>query len=98
MKAAQSKQKAYADQRRKSLEFIVGDKVFLNVSLMKGITCVSRKSKLDPRYVGPFEVLERVGSVAYRLALPLKMEKIHNVFHISQLRKYMQDPSHIIIN
>ena len=64
---------------------MVGDKVFLKVFPMKGVVHVRRKSKLNPRYVGPFEELERDGSVAYRLALPPKLEKIHDVFHVSQL-------------
>lgn len=63
---------------------------------MKGVVRTSRKSKLDPRYVGPFEILERIGPLAYRLALPPEMEKIHDVFHVSQLRKYVPEPSHIL--
>ena len=95
MKAVQSRQKAYADQHRRPLEFAEGDKVFLKVSPMRGVMRIGRRNKLGPRYVGPFEILERIGPLAYRLALPLEMVKIHNVFHISQLRKYTSDPSHV---
>jgi len=62
---------------------------------MKGVVRTSRKSKLDSRYIGPFKILERIGSLTYRLALPPEMKKIHDVFHVSQLRKYVPDPSHI---
>jgi len=96
MRAAQSRQKAYADQRRRPLEFTEGDKVFLKISPMKGVVRIGKRSKLGPRYVGPFEVLERIGPLAYRLALPPEMEKVHNVFHVSQLRKYIPDPNHVL--
>ena len=68
--AAQSKQKSYADHRRRPLEFQVGDHVFLRVSPCKGVFCFGKKGKLAPRYIGPFEILQRVGEVAYQLALP----------------------------
>ena len=74
----------------------MGDHVFLKVSLWKGITRFGHKGKLSPRYIGPFEILERVGLVAYRIALPPALSKIHNVFHVSSLRKYILDPSHIL--
>ena len=96
MAAAQSRQKAYADNRRRPLEFEVGDKVFLKVSPKKGVRRTGSKNKLAPRYVGPFEILDRIGPVAYRLALPPALERMHNVFHVSQLRKYVPDPNHII--
>ena len=96
MKAAQSRQKVYADKRRRSLIFLMGDKVFLKVSPMKGVIHIGNKNKLDPRYVGPFEILNKIGTVAYRLALPPEMDRIHNVFHVSQLRKYVPDPSNVI--
>ena len=63
---------------------------------MKGVIRVGKWSKLDPRFIGPFEILERIGPLAYRLALPPEMEKMHNVFHVSQLRKYIPDPSHVL--
>ena len=59
---------------------------------------VGKRNKLDPRFIGPFEILERIGPLAYRLVLPPEIEKIHNVFHVSQLRKYIPDPSHVPSN
>jgi hypothetical protein len=96
LSAAQDRQKSYADVRRRNLEFTEGDKVFLRVAPMKGVTRFGKKGKLNPSYIGPFEILERVGPVAYCLALPPGLANIHNVFHISMLRKYILDPSHII--
>ena len=94
--AAQSRQKSYADKRRGSLEFEVGAHVWLRVSPTRGVWRFGVKGKLSPRYVGPFEILERVGEVAYRLALPPALEGIHPVFHVSQLRLYIPDPSHVL--
>ena len=96
MKAAQSRQKSYADKRRRPLEFDSGEKVFLKISPAKGITRFRKRGKLNPRYIGPFEILERIGKVAYRLALPPRMSGIHDVFHVSMLRKYIADPSHVL--
>ncbi|XP_038876367.1 uncharacterized protein LOC120068805, partial [Benincasa hispida] len=93
---AQSRQKNYADNRRKELEFKVGDHVFLKVASMKGIMRFKRKGKFSPRFIGPLEILERIGQVAYRLALPPTLSTIHNVFHVSMLRKYVFDPSHVV--
>ena len=94
--AAQSRQKSYADNRRRDLEFQVGDHVFLKVSPSKGVMRFGNKGKLSQRYIGPFEILDRVGNVSYRLALPPVLSHIHNVFHVSVLRKYMPDPSHVL--
>jgi len=96
MKTAQSRQKSYADKRRRPLEFEAGEKVFLKVFPMRGVMRFGKKGKLSPRYVGPFEILERVGKAAYRLALPPSMSNLHDVFHVSMLRKYMSDPSHVL--
>ena len=74
----------------------MGDHVFLKVSPTRGIQRFGVKGKLSPRFIGPFEVLERVGEVAYRLALPPDLSCVHNVFHVSMLRKYVYDPTHII--
>ena len=74
----------------------MGDHVFLKVLLMKNVMRFGKKEKLSPRYVGAFEVLEKVGALAYRVALPPKLEKIHNVFHVSSVRKYVYDASHMI--
>ena len=71
----------------------MGEKVFLKVSPMKEVLRIGKKNKLDPQYVGPFEKLVKIRPVAYRLALPPEMERIHNVFHVSQLRKYVSDPT-----
>ncbi|KAL0534284.1 hypothetical protein IC582_028573 [Cucumis melo] len=96
MHTAQSRQKSYADVRRKDLEFEVGDKVFLKVAPMRGVLHFERRGKLSPRFVGPFEILERIGPVAYRLALPPSLSTVHYVFHVSMLRKYVPDPSHVV--
>ncbi|KAL6547062.1 hypothetical protein OROMI_022783 [Orobanche minor] len=96
IKVAQDHQKSYADKRRKDLEFYVGDKVFLKVSPTKGIVRFGPRSKLRPRYIGPFEILERIGELAYRLALPPELSAVHNVLHVSLLRKYVYDLSHVI--
>ncbi|XP_021863845.1 uncharacterized protein [Spinacia oleracea] len=96
MKAAQDRQKSYADQNRRVVEFEVGEKALLKVSPTKGIMRFGRKGKLSPRYIGPYEVLKRIGEVAYQLALPMELANVHNVFHVSQLRKYIHDPNHVI--
>ena len=96
MKQAQDRQKSYADLRRREIEFSVGDRVFLRVAPYRHVLRFGRKRKLAPRFIGPYEILERVGTVAYRLALPASMDRIHNVFHVSQLRKYVGDPSHVL--
>ena len=74
----------------------MGDKVFLKISPWKGVLRFGKRGKLSPRYIGPYEVIERVGPVAYRLALPLELSQIHDVFHMSMLRRYRSDPSHIL--
>ena len=93
---AQSRQKSYADRRRRPLEFEVGDHVFLKVILKRGVVIFGKRGKLAPRYIRPFEVLERVGTVAYWLALPLSLSGVHEVFQVSMLRKYTPDPAHIV--
>ncbi|KAA0025885.1 ty3-gypsy retrotransposon protein [Cucumis melo var. makuwa] len=96
MLATQSRQKSYADVRRKDLEFDMGDMVFLKVAPVKGVLRFEKKGKLSPRFVGPFEILERIGPVAYRLALPPSLSTVHDVFHVSMLRKYVADPTHVV--
>ncbi|GJV50931.1 hypothetical protein Tco_1446672 [Tanacetum coccineum] len=86
VKAARDRQKSYADNRRKPLEFEVGDRVMLKVSPWKGVIRFGKKGKLAPRYVGPFEILERVGPVAYRLRLPEELSGVHDTFHVSNLK------------
>ena len=83
-------------QTHKSLEFAVGDHVFLKVAPMTRVMRFGKKGKLSPRFIGPFDVLERVGRVAYKLALPPPLAAIHNLFHVSMLRKYTRDPSYVI--
>ncbi|XP_042962447.1 uncharacterized protein LOC122296712 [Carya illinoinensis] len=94
--AVQRRRKSYADNRRRELEFEVGNKVFLRIAPMKGVMRFGKKGKLSPRYIGAFEILDRVGPVAYRVTLPPSLAGVHNVFHVSMLRKYVLDPSHII--
>ncbi|XP_055825931.1 uncharacterized protein LOC129894319 [Solanum dulcamara] len=91
---AQSRQKSYVDKRRRNLT--VGDKIFLRVSPMKGVMHFRKRGKLSPQYIGPYEILDRVGGVAYRLSLPLDMSFIHPVFHVSLLRKYIMDSSRVL--
>ncbi|GKB51152.1 hypothetical protein Tco_0901905 [Tanacetum coccineum] len=94
LKAARDRQKRYADNRRKPLEFEVGDRVMLKVSPWKGdIRFGRKKGKLAPRYVGPFEILERIGPVAYRLRLPEELSEVHDMFHVSNLKKCLSDAS-----
>ena len=83
--AAQSRQRSYANPHRCEVTFDIGEYAFLRVSPMKGVFRFGRKRKLSPRYIGPFEVLERVGEVAYCLALPPELSHIHPVFHVSSL-------------
>ncbi|GJW60888.1 putative reverse transcriptase domain-containing protein [Tanacetum coccineum] len=87
LKTARSRQKSYADKRRKPLEFKVGDRVLLKVSPWKGVVRFGKKGKLAPRYVGPFKIVECVGPVAYRLKLPQELSCIHDTFHVSNLKK-----------
>ncbi|KAD1410638.1 hypothetical protein E3N88_42868 [Mikania micrantha] len=96
IKAARDRQKSYADNRRRPLEFQVGDRVMLKVSPWKGIFRFGKRGKLSPRFVGPFKILERIGSVAYRLELPLELSNIHDVFHVSNLKKCLNDESLIV--
>ncbi|KAA3465884.1 pol protein [Gossypium australe] len=91
------RQKSYADLKRKEIEFQVGDKVFLKVSPWKKVLRFGRKGKLSPRFIRPYKITERIGPVAYRLALPSELEKIHDVFHVSMLCPYRSDPSHVIV-
>nr|CAD1836424.1 unnamed protein product [Ananas comosus var. bracteatus] len=93
---AQSRQRGYADRRRRDLEFQVGDHVFLKVSPTRGIRRFRIREKLSPRFIGPYEILERVGSVAYCLALPPNLSDVHNVFYVSVLWKYIFDPAHVL--
>ncbi|XP_028100721.1 uncharacterized protein LOC114300068 [Camellia sinensis] len=96
LKMAQSRQKSYVDNQQRDLEFDVGSHVFVIVTPMKAHLRFGKRSKLTPRYIGPFQILEIVDPVAYRVALPSNMSQVHNVFHVSMLRGYLPDPSHVI--
>ena len=90
------RQKSYADLKRKDIEYKVGDKVFLKVSPWRKILRFGKKGKLGPRFIRSYEILERIGLVAYRLALLPALAKLHNVFHVSMLRRYRSNESHIL--
>nr|GFB33111.1 putative reverse transcriptase domain-containing protein [Tanacetum cinerariifolium] len=93
LKAARDHQKSYADKRRKPLEFSVGDYVLLKVSLWKGVVRFGKKGKLASRFVGPFEIVKKVGLVAYRLDFPEEFNDVHDTFHVSNLKKCLTDPT-----
>ncbi|GJU06014.1 hypothetical protein Tco_1122444 [Tanacetum coccineum] len=88
MQVARDQQKSYAGLKRKPMEFQVGDRVILKVSPWKRVVCFGKRGKLNPRYVGPFKVLEKVGSVAYKLEIPQELSRVHNTFHVSNLKNY----------
>ena len=96
LKAAQSRQKSYADKKRRHLMFEVGDHVYLRVSPMKGVQRFGVRGKLAPRYVGPFSIIDHCGPVAYRVELPSHLSAVHNIFHVSQLRKCLRVPTKIV--
>nr|GEW94803.1 putative reverse transcriptase domain, ribonuclease H-like domain, aspartic peptidase domain protein [Tanacetum cinerariifolium] len=91
LQATRDRQKSYADVRCKPLEFQVSDKVMLKVSHWKGVVRFDKRGKLNPRYIGPFKVLAKVGTVAYRLELPQQLSRVHSIFHISNLKKCLSD-------
>ncbi|KAD7477105.1 hypothetical protein E3N88_00241 [Mikania micrantha] len=90
------RQKSYADKRRKPLEFQVGDRVLLKVSSWKGVIRFGKRGKLSPRYVEPFEILKRIGPVAYQLQLPNELRGVHDVFHVSNLKKCLSNETLIV--
>ncbi|GJW00938.1 hypothetical protein Tco_1556189 [Tanacetum coccineum] len=96
MQAARDRQKSYADKRRRPLEFEVGDKVMLKVAPWKGVMRFGKSGKLNPRYIGPFRIIERIGPVAYRLELPQELSQVHNVFHIFNIKKCLSDDTLVI--
>ncbi|MCI20463.1 hypothetical protein A2U01_0041625, partial [Trifolium medium] len=96
MRASQSRQKSYADKKRKDVEFQEGDHVFLRVTSTTGIGRALKSKKLTSTFIGPYQILKRIGKVAYRIALPPSLSNMHDVFHVSQLRKYVSDPSDVI--
>ncbi|GJV98412.1 putative reverse transcriptase domain-containing protein, partial [Tanacetum coccineum] len=99
MQAARDRQKSYADLKRKPMEFQVGDKVMLKVSPWKWVIRFGKQGKLNPRYVGPFKVLEKVGSVTYKLELLQELCRLHNTFHVSNLKKcYADEPLAVLLD
>ena len=96
LKIARDRQRSYADNHRKDLQFEIGDQVFLKISPWKGVFRFGRRCKLRPRFIGPYEIVSKVGPVAYRLKLPLELSRIHDTFHLSMLRKYILNPSHVL--
>ncbi|GKE53701.1 putative reverse transcriptase domain-containing protein [Tanacetum coccineum] len=99
IQVARDRQKSYADLKRKLMEFQVGDKVMLKVSPWKGVVRFGKRGKLNPRYVGPFKVLEQVGEVAYKIELPEELSRVHNTFHVSNLKKcYADGPLAVLLD
>ncbi|GKA10129.1 putative reverse transcriptase domain-containing protein [Tanacetum coccineum] len=99
MQAARDRQKSYADLKRKPMEFQVGDKVMLKVLPWKGVVHFGKQGKLNPRYVGSFKVLEKVGEVAYKLELPKELSRVQNTFHVSNLKKcYADEPLAVLLD
>ena len=96
LKVDTDRQKSYAEMKRKDNRYEIGEKVFLKVSPWKKVMRFGKKGKLSPRFIRSYEVIEKVGPMAYKLALPLELEKSHNVFHVSMLRRYRLDPSHVV--
>ena len=93
---AQSRQKSYVDVRRQPLEFEVGDHVFLKVIPKRGVVRFGKRGKLSPRFIRPFKILERIGTIAYRLVLLPSMLGVHEVFQVSMLQKYTPDSAHVV--
>jgi hypothetical protein len=95
--ATQSHQKSYTDKRRSPLEFEVGDHVYLWVSPMKGVRRFGIKGKLSPRYIGPYPIINKYGPTSYQVELPAKLSGVHNVFHVSQLKRCLMPPTDVVI-
>ena len=96
LKIARDRQKSYADNRRRDLQFEIGDQVFLKISPWKGVLRFGKRGKLSSRHIGPYKIVSKVGPVAYKLKLPPELSRIHDTFHVSMLRKYIPDPSHVL--
>ncbi|XP_070034902.1 uncharacterized protein [Nicotiana tomentosiformis] len=97
LRTAQSRQKNYTDRKVRIVAYMVGEMVLLRVSPMKGVMLFEKKGNLSPRFIGPFKILERVGEVTYRLALPPRLAGVHQIFHVSMLRKYHKDSLHVLV-
>ncbi|KAA3484047.1 Chromo domain-containing protein [Gossypium australe] len=96
LKAAQDRQKSYVNLKREEISFEVGDNIFLKVSHWKRIICFSQKGKVSPKFIGPYEILNKVCLVEYKLELPPELSKIYNVFHISMLHRYRSNLEHVV--
>ena len=96
LKVAVDRQKSYVDLKKKDIQYEIGEKVFLKISPWKKVMRFGKKGKLSPTSIGSYEVIKKVGLVAYRVALPPELKKIHNVFHVSMLRRYRSDPPHVV--
>ncbi|KAM1765916.1 hypothetical protein ACFX11_004984 [Malus domestica] len=96
LKVAQDRHKSIANQHSRDREYKVGDFVLLKLSPWKRVVRFGKQGKLSPQYVGPYQITERIGVVAYRLELPPELAHVHNVFHVSMHRKYVSDPFHVI--
>ncbi|GKA81841.1 hypothetical protein Tco_0788533 [Tanacetum coccineum] len=97
IQAVRDHQNSYVDVRRKPLEFQVGDKVMLKVSPWKGVIRFGKRGKLNPRYIGPFKIISKVGTVAYRLELPKQLSRVHSTFHVFNLKKCLSDETLAIL-
>jgi hypothetical protein len=97
LKATKSRQETYANKRCRPLEFEVGNHVYLRVSPMKGVKGFGVKGKLAPRYIGPFPILEKCGTIAYKLDQPPPLAGVHDIFHVSQLKKCLKAPLNIVL-
>jgi hypothetical protein len=95
--AVQSRQKGYADKRRSPLEFKVGDHVYLRVSLMKGVRRFGIKGKLASRYIGLYPIIDKYGPMSYQVELPARLSRVHNVFHVSQLKRCLKPLAGVVI-
>jgi hypothetical protein len=98
LKVTKSHQESYANKRRRPLQFEVGDHVYLKVSPMKGMKRFGVKGKLSPHYIGPFPILGRCGTVAYKLQLPPSLARVHDIFHVSQLKKCLKTPVDVVLS
>ncbi|XP_016690855.1 uncharacterized protein [Gossypium hirsutum] len=96
LKAGFDRQKSYGDLKRRDIKYFVGDFVFLKVSLWKKVLRFSHKRKLSPRFIGSYQILKCVGPVAYQLELPLELDRIHDMFYVSMLKRYRSDLSHVV--
>nr|GEV12391.1 putative reverse transcriptase domain-containing protein [Tanacetum cinerariifolium] len=97
IQAAHDRQKSYTDLKRKPMEFQIRDRVMLKVSPWKGVVRFGKCGKLNPGYVGPFKVLDKVGTVAYKLELPHELRRVHNTFHVSNLKKCHADEPLVVL-